>query len=90
MEMALYYPEAGYYMNGNDCIGKNGDYYTSAFLTAITGEMIGKQLEEMWQQLDTKTFTIVEYGAGTGLHCHDILNYFKSKTTQYDNLHIIL
>jgi SAM-dependent MidA family methyltransferase len=86
MEMALYYPRAGYYMNGYDCIGKQGDYYTSAFLTSITGEMIGKQLEEMWQQLDTKTFTIVEYGAGTGLLCYDILNYFKNKTTRYDDL----
>jgi SAM-dependent MidA family methyltransferase len=86
MEMALYYPDAGYYMNGHDCIGKHGDYYTSSFLTTLTGEMIGKQLEEMWQQIDTKTFTLVEYGAGTGLLCHDILSYFKHKTTRYDNL----
>jgi SAM-dependent MidA family methyltransferase len=29
--------------------------------------MIGRQIEEMWQILGRKPFTIVEYGAGTGL-----------------------
>jgi SAM-dependent MidA family methyltransferase len=86
MEMALYCPGTGYYMDGNDCIGKRGDYYTSAFLTPLAGEMIGKQLEEMWLQSGAETFTIVEYGAGTGLLCHDILNRLKNNKALYNNL----
>jgi len=33
MEMALYYPELGYYTSTPDKIGKHGDYYTSPYLT---------------------------------------------------------
>jgi SAM-dependent MidA family methyltransferase len=48
--------------------------------------MIGRQIEEMWQILDKKPFKIVEYGAGTGLLCHDILDYLKNNTPLYENL----
>ena len=33
MEMALYYPELGYYTSDRDKIGVNGDYYTRFNLT---------------------------------------------------------
>lgn len=86
MEMALYYPELGYYNSTQDKIGATGDFYTSANLTAAFGAMIGRQIEEMWQNLEKKPFTIVEYGAGTGLLCHDILDYLKNNNFLYDNL----
>ncbi|MFV8344106.1 class I SAM-dependent methyltransferase [Flavobacterium sp. XS2P39] len=86
MEMALYYPELGYYNSTQDKIGANGDFYTSANLTAAFGAMIGRQIEEMWRNLEKKPFTIVEYGAGTGLLCHDILDYLKNNNSLYDNV----
>jgi SAM-dependent MidA family methyltransferase len=86
MEMALYYPELGYYNAAQDKIGANGDFYTSANLTAAFGAMIAKQIEEMWQTLEQKPFKIVEYGAGTGLLCHDILDYLKNNSPLYENL----
>jgi SAM-dependent MidA family methyltransferase len=86
MEMALYYPKLGYYNAAQDKIGANGDFYTSANLTAAFGAMIGKQIEEMWQNLEQKTFKIVEYGAGTGLLCHDILDYLKNNPLLYESL----
>jgi SAM-dependent MidA family methyltransferase len=86
MEMALYYPELGYYNATQEKIGANGDFYTSANLTAAFGAMIGKQIEEMWENLDQKPFTIVEYGAGTGLLCHDILDYLKNNLPLYESL----
>src|SRR3970040_1230612 len=86
MEMALYYPELGYYNSKKDKIGSEGDFYTSANLTAAFGAMIGRQIEEMWLNLEKKPFTIVEYGAGTGLLCHDILDYLKNNNFLYDNL----
>ena len=86
MEMALYYPELGYYNSPKNKIGANGDFYTSASLSASFGTMIARQIEEMWQLLDRKPFTIVEYGAGTGLLCHDILDYLKDNTALYDSL----
>ena len=87
MEMALYYPELGYYNSSQNKIGADGDFYTSTNVSADFGVMIGRQIEEMWQILEKKPFTIVEYGAGTGLLCHDILDYLKNNNPLYENLH---
>ena len=86
MEMALYYPSLGYYNSDRNKIGKQGDYYTSPVLTSLFGELIGKQIEEMWALLDKKPFTIVEYGAGTGALCNDILRYLQNNPPLYDEL----
>jgi SAM-dependent MidA family methyltransferase len=86
MEMALYYPKLGYYNSEQNKIGGNGDFYTSANLSSSFGAMIGRQIEEMWLALDKKPFQIVEYGAGTGLLCHDILDYLKSNIPLYKDL----
>lgn len=75
MELCLYYPDLGYYTIAGSRIGKEGDFYTSACLTPVFGALIGKQLEEMWRIMGEPAFTIVEYGAGTGSLCHDILTY---------------
>ncbi|HKZ68161.1 MAG TPA: SAM-dependent methyltransferase [Chitinophagaceae bacterium] len=86
MELALYHPQAGYYTSGREKIGKNGDFYTSPYLGPLFGKMIAKQLEEMWCLLDKKPFTIVEYGAGTGNLCRDILEQLRENKKMYDQL----
>ncbi len=86
MEMALYYPELGYYTSPKQKIGKRGDYYTSPNLTPAFGEMLGRQLEEMWQILGEKKFTVVEMGAGSGLLSFDILEYLKKNQPFYQDL----
>jgi SAM-dependent MidA family methyltransferase len=86
MEMALYYPDQGYYTSPREKIGTKGDYYTSPFLTGLFGHLIAKQLEEMWLATGRKEFTVVEYGAGTGALCNDILNALKNNLELYDNL----
>jgi SAM-dependent MidA family methyltransferase len=86
MDMALYYPGLGYYNSDRNKIGKEGDFYTSPVLSSLFGEMIGKQIEEMWFLLEKKPFTIVEYGAGTGALAFDILHYLKNNTLLYDEL----
>ena len=86
MEIALYYPELGYYTSKQSKIGTRGDYYTSSNITPAFGAMIGKQIEQMWHILGEKAFTIIEYGAGTGFLCHDILDYLKYNLELYDQL----
>ncbi|QMU29131.1 class I SAM-dependent methyltransferase [Adhaeribacter radiodurans] len=86
MEMALYYPELGYYTSAQHKIGTQGDFYTSSSLGSAFGTMVGRQLEDMWEQLGKEAFTIVEYGAGTGALCHDILNYLKNNEELYAQL----
>ncbi|TRX30872.1 hypothetical protein FNW52_19725 [Flavobacterium sp. ZT3R18] len=84
MEMALYYPELGYYNSKQNIIGAEGDFYTNASLSASFGAMLGCQIEEMWKTLGKKTLKIIEYGAGTGLLCHDILDYLKNNSDLYN------
>jgi SAM-dependent MidA family methyltransferase len=86
MEMALYYPELGYYTSTGDKIGKEGDFYTSPYLTNAFGHVIARQLEEMWQLTGTDEFVIVEYGAGMGSLCIDILSQLKANKKLYDKL----
>lgn len=86
MEMCLYYPGLGYYSSVSDKTGRKGDFYTSGDLGPAFGTMIGRQLEEMWRLLGKKAFRIVEYGAGSGFLCQDILNYLQHNEELYDEL----
>ena len=83
MEMALYYPGLGYYTSQKNRIGKHGDYYTSPVLSSLYGQMIAKQIEEMWRLMDEEPFSIVEYGAGSCVLCFDILDYLKNNEDLY-------
>lgn len=86
MEMALYYPELGYYTSIPNKIGKDGDFFTSPCLTNVFGHIIARQLEEMWQFTGKAEFTIVEYGAGMGSLCIDILDQIKNNRPFYKKL----
>ena len=86
MEMALYYPGEGYYTSTGEKTCNKGDYYTSPYLGNIFGTMVGKQVEEMWSMLNEPTFTILEYGAGNGALCYDILAYLESNIELYNGL----
>jgi SAM-dependent MidA family methyltransferase len=90
METALYHPEQGYYMARRDKIGADGDFYTSCCLGPVFGAMIGKQLDEMWHLSGEAGFTVVEFGAGTGMLCHDILDYFRVHTDRYEQLRYVI
>ncbi|MCC6544265.1 MAG: SAM-dependent methyltransferase [Nitrospirae bacterium] len=74
MEVALFYPSLGYYSSERVKIGKAGDYFTSTSVHQVFGELICKQIEEMWRITGSASFFIVEMGAGDGTLCFDILN----------------
>jgi len=86
MDTCLYDTEFGYYFSAGNKIGVNGDFYTSCYLTPSFGAMIARQLEEMWRIMGNGPFTIVEYGAGTGMLCKDILNYLSAIPDLYRQL----
>lgn len=90
MEMALYYPEEGYYSSASERVGEGGDFYTSVYLTRLFGEMIAGQLEEMWRNMGCHPFTIVEYGAGTGLLCRDILSRLRENEAIFRELQYVI
>ncbi|WP_316748604.1 class I SAM-dependent methyltransferase [Pedobacter gandavensis] len=86
MERCLYDPEFGYYCTQPVKIGKEGDFYTSAYLGNVFGALIAKKMEELWCSMGKKPFTIVEYGAGTGKLAEDILMALQNNTEMYQNL----
>ncbi len=86
MDMALYEDSLGYYSNNENKIGTEGDFYTAPVLSSLFGKLIGKQIEEMWAFLDKQPFTLVEYGAGTGVLSRDIINFLKYNKPLYSEM----
>jgi len=74
MELCLYHPEHGYYMNPRERIGKEGDFFTSSSVHALFGNLIARQLRQMAELLGGGSFTIVEQGSGNGELAADILD----------------
>jgi SAM-dependent MidA family methyltransferase len=61
-----------YYGSSENPIGRTGDYYTSADLDPVFGQLLAKQFLQWSQQSDR--FSIIELGAGKGLLARDILS----------------
>jgi SAM-dependent MidA family methyltransferase len=75
MEVALYWPQGGYYTS-REPIGAQGDYYTSPAVHPAFGGLLAVQLYQMWREMDRPDpFTVLELGAGNGLLCRDINVY---------------
>jgi len=86
MNAVLYHPSYGYYSSERIKIGKKGDYYTSSSVHPVFGEMICKQIEEMWNLTGGKEFAIVEMGAGDGSLSCDILMCAKREYPYFHEL----
>ncbi len=77
MEVALYYPEGGYYTQaGRVPQGWEGDYLTSTDLHPLFGAAIGRQLAQIWDLLGRpRPFNVLENGAGRGHLARDIATW---------------
>ncbi|MBF0176748.1 MAG: SAM-dependent methyltransferase [Magnetococcales bacterium] len=74
MELALYHPERGYYMQRRARVGRSGDFVTSPEITSLFGEMLAVQWVEVWERLGRpERFDLVELGAGSGQLAADLL-----------------
>ncbi|HVL88235.1 MAG TPA: SAM-dependent methyltransferase [Candidatus Thermoplasmatota archaeon] len=63
MELCLYHPAHGYYVRR----GPGRDFYTAPQATPVFGELLCRQLAEMWQRLGSPSrFDVVDVGAGKG------------------------
>lgn len=85
MRIALYHPQYGYYNSNKERIGKSGDYYTSSTVHKVFGELVAKQLEEMWRVMGEEPFTVVEIGANRGWLCCDIIQCIKKEYPDFYN-----
>lgn len=86
MASCLYHPEFGYYMTDCQRIGREGDFFTSSSVHVLFGQLIAKQLHQMWEILgQPDNFVIAEQGAGAGHLCHDILNTLHTNFPDFYN-----
>jgi SAM-dependent MidA family methyltransferase len=82
MAACLYHPEFGYYTSAES--RPRRDYYTSPSLHPIFGELIARQLHEMWKILDSpRDFYVIELAAGDGLLAGHILDFAASYLAEF-------
>ena len=75
MEVALYWPDGGYYSTRR-AFGPAGDFYTAPLTHPVFGALIARQLETMWRAVGRpERFAVIEAGAGTGKLAADIIEH---------------
>lgn len=73
MEIALYWPDGGYY-SSRRVFGPAGDFYTAPLAHPAFGALIARQLRAAWRALgEPRPFAVVEVGAGDGRLALDVL-----------------
>lgn len=89
MDMALYYPDLGYYQKENP-FGVTGSFYTSVNASETFGFSIAKSNLNIIKQFKLPS-NICEMGAGSGMLANDILNYYRENAPEfYENVKYII
>jgi SAM-dependent MidA family methyltransferase len=84
MAAALYHPQHGYYNSQGEKIGRQGDYMTSPAVHPIFGQLVGRQLWQMWDLVGRPpAFDVLEAGAGDGLLCRDVLRWAQRQAPDF-------
>ncbi len=82
IEIALYYPEIGYYYRFRP--GKEGDFLTSPTSSSLFGFVIGNFVIK-FSQFFKGDFEILEFGGGEGILARDVLNFIKENEPELLN-----
>jgi SAM-dependent MidA family methyltransferase len=81
MELALYHPDFGYYQSPHPRPGRSGDFLTAPEATARFGHTVARQIAEFWERLgNPESWSVREYGAGTGALAYDIMAGLATST----------
>ena len=75
MDLALYAPGAGYYVNGRRKIGTTGDFTTAPEISPLYSACLGNQSAELLKAMIDGD--ILEMGAGTGRMAADLLRQLQ-------------
>ena len=71
MELALYAPALGYYVNGRRKFGETGDFITAPEISPLFGRCLARQVSECLTRLEGGS--VLEFGAGSGRMASDML-----------------
>ena len=81
IELALYHPEYGYYMNDKMKIGREGDFITTSNISDIYGRLIAKWYIKMAEKYELP-YAVCEIGAGSGRFSKAFLDQWNKLTSQ--------
>src|SRR5438132_9356825 len=81
VEVALYYPELGYYARGASPVGKTGDFVTSAHISPVFSFALSLLVSEFGSLSGAGTSTIVDIGCGDGSLIYSL--YKPNERTQF-------
>lgn len=87
MQMALYDPHSGYYTTKFNKIGEDGDFITAPEISALFGYALANQAQQVLAEIDNPV--ILEFGAGTGKLCVDILTQLEKINMLPDTYYIL-
>lgn len=80
MAYCLYHPTWGYYTAERPKLGKEGDFYTSAALGSLMGEMIAAWIVgTVADAPEGGPLTLIEWGGGGGKLAADVLDALQAK-----------
>lgn len=92
MSLCLYHPDYGYYRGGVGRVGREGDFYTSAYV----GEAMGEQLADAIVRLADERFpdgepvAVVDWGGGTGRLSRHMLDAWAAAGATGDRFSLTL
>src|SRR4051812_7601931 len=72
VEIALYHPEAGYYMRPLSPVGKGGDYVTSPTLSPVFAYAISRLIGNFVARAEGAVCSFVDIGCGNGLLLNEV------------------
>lgn len=87
MQTALYDPVYGYYTTKFNKIGKKGDFVTAPEISSLFGYSLATQLKQVISLVSNPV--ILEFGAGTGKLCVDILTELEKANTLPEYYYIL-
>lgn len=77
MQMALYYPQLGYYSGTKEKISSQGDFITATSQTSLFARTFARQFAIVLCQLGNDC-SIIEFGAGNGKFAADCIDELES------------
>lgn len=87
MQLALYEPKLGYYQNALTKFGRDGDFTTAPETSALFGASLAQYCQKCFAKLNKPS--ILEFGAGSGKLCIDILTQLQRDNNLPEHYYII-
>jgi len=80
MELSLYHPQGGYYMQVKVRQGKAGDYFTAPTISPLFGKVLSKWILKVSEEIEGN-FSLLELGSGEGYLGKDLLSALRERNS---------